>query len=71
VAVLLALDAFDRGVDFADALHLARSSRASGFATRLTTGEARKRVRRWCHRWRYWAEMTSAAPVRQVASPSV
>lgn len=32
-AVLGALDAFDRGLDFADALHLARSSRASGFAT--------------------------------------
>jgi predicted nucleic-acid-binding protein len=32
-AVLAALDAFDQGVDFADALHLTRSSRASGFAT--------------------------------------
>ncbi|MFZ4759137.1 MAG: type II toxin-antitoxin system VapC family toxin [Burkholderiaceae bacterium] len=32
-AVLVALDAFDRGLDFADALHLARSSRATGFAT--------------------------------------
>ena len=32
-AVLVAVDAFDRGLDFADALHLARSSRASGFAT--------------------------------------
>jgi len=32
-AVLVALDAFDRGLDFSDALHLARSSRASGFAT--------------------------------------
>ena len=32
-AVLGALDAFDKGLDFADALHLARSSRASGFAT--------------------------------------
>ncbi len=32
-AVLAALDAFDRGVDFADALHLARSSRATAFAT--------------------------------------
>ena len=32
-AVLVALDAFDRGLDFADALHVARSSRASGFAT--------------------------------------
>ena len=32
-AVLSAFDAFDLGLDFADALHLARSSRASGFAT--------------------------------------
>jgi len=32
-AVLAAIDAFDKGVDFADALHMARSSRASGFAT--------------------------------------
>ena len=32
-AVLAAIDAFDKGLDFADALHLARSSRASGFAT--------------------------------------
>jgi predicted nucleic-acid-binding protein len=32
-AVLAALDAFDRGVDFADALHVARSSRAAVFAT--------------------------------------
>jgi len=32
-AVLMAVDAFDRGLDFADALHLARSSRASGFGT--------------------------------------
>jgi predicted nucleic-acid-binding protein len=32
-AVLVALDAFGKGLDFADALHLARSSRASGFAT--------------------------------------
>ena len=32
-AVLVALDAFDKGLDFADALHMARSSRASGFAT--------------------------------------
>lgn len=31
--VLAAIDAFDKGIDFADALHLARSSRASGFAT--------------------------------------
>ena len=32
-AVLVALDAFDKGLDFADALHLARTSRAFGFAT--------------------------------------
>ena len=32
-AVLVAVDAFDKGLDFADAIHLARSSRASGFAT--------------------------------------
>ena len=32
-AVLVALDAFDKGLNFADALHIARSSRASGFAT--------------------------------------
>jgi len=32
-AVLAAVEAFDRGLDFADALHLARSSRSSGFAT--------------------------------------
>lgn len=32
-AVLTALDAFDKGLDFADALHIARSSRASAFAT--------------------------------------
>jgi predicted nucleic-acid-binding protein len=32
-AVLGAVEAFDNGLDFADALHLARSSRASGFAT--------------------------------------
>lgn len=32
-AVLVALDAFDKALDFADALHLARSCRASGFAT--------------------------------------
>ena len=32
-AVLVAVDAFENGRDFADALHLARSSRASGFAT--------------------------------------
>ena len=32
-AVLVAVDAFDKGLDFADALHMARSSRAAGFAT--------------------------------------
>jgi len=32
-AVLVAIDAFDRGLDLADALHVARSSRASAFAT--------------------------------------
>ena len=32
-AVLAALDGFDAGLDFADALHLARSARASVFAT--------------------------------------
>ena len=32
-AVLMAVEAFDKGLDFADALHLARSSRASGSAT--------------------------------------
>ena len=32
-AVLIALDGFDRGLDFADALHVARSTRASTFAT--------------------------------------
>ena len=32
-AVLVAVDAFDTGLDFADALHFARSSRASGFVT--------------------------------------
>ena len=31
--VLVAVDAFDKGLGFADALHVARSSRASGFAT--------------------------------------
>ena len=30
-AVLVAVDGFDKGLDFADALHLARSSRTSGF----------------------------------------
>jgi predicted nucleic-acid-binding protein len=32
-AVLVAFDAFDKGIDIADALHIVRSSRASGFAT--------------------------------------
>lgn len=32
-AVLAAVDALDKGLDFADALHLARSSRARSFAT--------------------------------------
>jgi predicted nucleic-acid-binding protein len=32
-AVLVAVDGFDKGLDFADALHLARSARASAFAT--------------------------------------
>ena len=32
-AVLVALDAFDQGLDFADALHLARSARAAAFRT--------------------------------------
>jgi predicted nucleic-acid-binding protein len=32
-AVLVAIDVLDKGLDFADALHLARSSRAAGFAT--------------------------------------
>jgi len=32
-AVLAAFDAFEKGLDFADALHMARSSRTSGFAT--------------------------------------
>jgi predicted nucleic-acid-binding protein len=32
-AVLMAVEAFDKGLDFADALHLARSPRAAGFAT--------------------------------------
>ncbi len=30
-SVLAALDAFDKGLDFADALHLSRSSRAAEF----------------------------------------
>ena len=32
-AVLTAIDALEKGLDFADALHLARSSRATVFAT--------------------------------------
>lgn len=32
-AVLMAVDAFDQGLDVADALHVARSRRAAGFAT--------------------------------------
>ena len=32
-AVLVAVDTCAKGLDFADALHIARSSRASGFAT--------------------------------------
>jgi predicted nucleic-acid-binding protein len=32
-AVLVALDAFDSGLDFADALHMSRSARATAFAT--------------------------------------
>jgi hypothetical protein len=32
-AVLAAVDALDKGLDFAHVLHLVRSSRASGFAT--------------------------------------
>jgi len=32
-SVLLALDAFDKGLDFADALHVVRASRASSFVT--------------------------------------
>lgn len=31
--VLVALDGLDAGLDFADALHVARSTRAAGFAT--------------------------------------
>jgi predicted nucleic-acid-binding protein len=31
--VLAAMDAFDKGLDFADALHIVRSSRASEFVT--------------------------------------
>jgi predicted nucleic-acid-binding protein len=33
IAVLTALDAYDQGLDFADALHLARSVRTAGFVT--------------------------------------
>ena len=32
-AILVAVDGFDKGLDFADALHIARSSRVSAFAT--------------------------------------
>lgn len=32
-AVLSAINAFSKGLDFADALHVARSTRASGFVT--------------------------------------
>lgn len=32
-AVLVALDAFDTGLDFADALHVTRSARATAFVT--------------------------------------
>jgi len=32
-AVMAALDSFEKGLDFADALHVARSARASAFAT--------------------------------------
>ncbi len=32
-AVLVAVDVFDKGLNFADALHVARSSRVSAFAT--------------------------------------
>jgi len=32
-AILAAIDAFDKGLDFAGSLHVARSSRASGIAT--------------------------------------
>ena len=32
-SVLIALDAIDKGLDFADALHIARSGRATAFAT--------------------------------------
>lgn len=32
-AVLTAIDGFERGLDFADALHVARSARSTGFVT--------------------------------------
>jgi predicted nucleic-acid-binding protein len=32
-AVMVALDGFEKGLDFADALHVARSARASAFVT--------------------------------------
>jgi hypothetical protein len=32
-SVLAALDGLDQGLDFADALHLSRSTRATGFTT--------------------------------------
>ena len=32
-AVLVAIDAFDQGPEFSDALHLARSTRAAAFTT--------------------------------------
>ena len=43
-AVLNAIDSFAVGLDFADAMHLARSGRAAGFATfdRKLAGRARK-----------------------------
>lgn len=43
-AVWVALDAFDAGMDFADAMNLARSSRASTFAT-FDKGLARRAKR--------------------------
>jgi predicted nucleic-acid-binding protein len=43
-AVLAALDAFDTGLDLADALHISRSQSATGFATfdRRLAGRARR-----------------------------
>ena len=43
-ATLNAIDSFAAGLDFADALHLARSGRAAGFTTfdRKLAGKARK-----------------------------